>query len=303
MGSPSFAALRFENLEEGVAMTSRNTRVRVLSMLAAALALFAGLLVGSAPAQADDDDKFLKVSSWCGQYIYFTNLSSDEVEVDYEFVVPLSPFSKKEGHFSLDPHKSYTLKAIGGQPGGPVHRLYYYAESDEHYQQGYVDQWKYCKKPLVQAYVQCGYVIFTNVFNHKVTVEYQKGSDYGDWDDEFSIFPKQSKKVKFDHKILWYNAESRWDDNYRRQVGTLYQPQKCDKYKEYDDYKKKHDDDDDDEFEPHDAGDYILKMLTFTGGPVVDKPSFGQLFRRFSGAVNTNNSDGTAAVGNVSANN
>lgn len=284
-------------------MTSR--KARVLSILSATFAVFAALLATAAPAQADDhdQDKFIKVSTWCGQYVYFTNLGSDEVEVDYEFVVPLSPFSTKEGHFSLDPHESYTLKAIGGKVGGPVHRLYYYAESDDHYQEGYVDQWKYCKKPLVKAYVDCEYAYFTNAFNHRVTVEYQRGSEYDEWDDDFSFFPSQNKKVKFDHKVLWYQAESRWgDDNYRRQVGTLYRPSTCKKYEEYDEYKKKHDDDDDDdEFEPHDAGDYILKMLTFTGGPVVDKPSFGQLFRRFSiGGVNTDNSDGTAATGNLS---
>ena len=280
-------------------MISRPSRVRVFSIVTASVAVFAGLLVSSTPAQADDDKKFVKVSSWCGQYVYFTNLSSDEVEVKYEIVVPLSPFSAKEGHFSLDSHESYTLKAYGGQVGGPVHRLYYNAESDDHYQQGYVDQWKYCKKPLVKAYVQCGYVNFTNVFNHRVKVKYQEGSDYGDWDDEFWFYPSQYKKVEFHKKVLWYVAESRWNDHYRRQVGTLYKPSKCGKYDEYDDYKKKHEDDDDDEFEPHDAGDFILKMLTFTGGPVVDKPSFGQLFRRFSGAVTSNNSDGTAAVGNI----
>ena len=109
----------------------------------------------------------------------------------------------------------------------------------------------------------------------------------------------ESKKIEFDTKVLWFSAESRWgDDNYRRQVGTLYQPKKCDD--EYDDDKKKHDDDDDDdECELHDAGDFILKIIPFTGGPVLDKSTFGNLFRRFSGAVNTNNSDGTAAVGNV----
>jgi hypothetical protein len=278
MGSRSFAALRFEDPEEGGVMTPRISRVRILSILAATLAVFAALLASSAPAQADDDDKIIKVSSWCGYYVYFTNPSSHEVDVDYEIVVPLSPFSSKDGHFSLDPHETYKLQAYGGQKGGPVHRLYYYAESDDHDQEGYVDQWKHCaKKPLVKYSVHCGYATFTNVFNHKVKVKYQEGGDYGEWDDDFFFYPGQSKKIEFDSKVLWWSAESRWgDDHYRRLVGTIYQPKYCD---EYEDYKKKHDDDDDDddEFKLHDAGDFILKIIPFSDGPLIDKP-FKKLF-------------------------
>ena len=177
MGSRSYSALRFENLEEGAAMDSRISRVRVFSILTTAFGVFAALMVMSAPAQADDDDKIITVSSWCGQYVKFTNRSSDEVDVSYEIVVPLSPFSSKYGKFSLDSHESYTLKAYGGQKGGPAHRLYYKAESDDHDQKGYVDQWKYCKKSLVKTSVQCGYATFTNVFNHRVKVRYQEGPE------------------------------------------------------------------------------------------------------------------------------
>ena len=169
-------------------MTSRISRVRMFSIVAAALAVLAGLLVSATPAQADDDDKIIKVSTWCGQYVYFTNRSSEELDVYYEIVVPLSPFAAKDGHFSLDPHETHTLKAYGGQQGGPVHRLYYKAESDDHHQDGYVDQWKYCKKPLVKAYAKCGYAYFTNVFNHRVKVKYQEGPDYGYWDDDFKLY-------------------------------------------------------------------------------------------------------------------
>ena len=234
--------------------------------VAAALTVLVGLLVGSSPAQAHDDDEHLiKVSSWCGQSVIFTNLTSDEVDVSYEIVVPLSPFSAKEGDFSLDSHETYTLPAYGGQKGGPVHRLYYMAEYDDHHQEGYVDQWKYCKQPLVKTYVQCGYVTFTNVFNHRVKVEYQQGPDYGDWDDDFRLYPGKSKKIEFEKTVLWFSAESRWDDHYRRQVGTLYQPKKCDEYKKA---KKNDDDHDDDEWELHDAGDFILKIIPFSGGPL-----------------------------------
>ncbi len=246
-------------------MASRLSFLRRSAWLATILSVLATLLM-SAPAQADDDEHFIKVSSWCGQYVKFTNLSSEEVDVSYEIAVPLSPFSSTVGSFSIEPHETYSLQAYGGQKGGPVHRLYYKADYDDHEQEGYVDQYKYCKKPLVKTYVQCGYVTFTNVFNHKVTVRYQQGHDYGDWDEDFWFYPKQYKKVEFDSKVLWYSAESRWGDHYRRQVGTIYQPKKCD---EYDDYKKKHDDDDDDdEFELHDAGDFILKILPFSRGPL-----------------------------------
>ena len=247
-------------------MASRLSFLSRSAGLATALAVLAALLVTAAPAQADDD-KIIKVSSWCGYYVKFTNFSDEEVDVSWEIVVPLSPFSSKVGSFSVDPHETYSLQAYGGQKGGPVHRLYYKAESDDHEQEGYVDQWKYCKKPLVKTYVYCGYVKFTNVFNHKVTVKYQEGGDYGEWDDDFWFYPYQYKNVEFDSKVLWYSAESRWgDDKYRRQVGTVYQPKKCD---EYEDYKKKHeDDDDDDEWELHDAGDFILKIIPFTGGPL-----------------------------------
>ena len=277
MGSPSTSALGFENLEEGVAMASRNSRVRVLSVLASTLAVLAALLATATPAQADhDDDHLIKVSSWCGYYVKFTNFSDEEVDVYWEIVAPLSPFSAKDGHFSLDPHESYTLQAYGGQKGGPHHRLYYKAESDDHEQEGYVDQWKYCKKPLVKWSVHCGYVTFTNVFNHRVKVRYQEGPDYGYWDDDFLLFVGKSKKIDFDKKVLWFSAESRWgDDNYRRQVGTLYQPKKCEEYKKHDD-----DDDDDDEWELHDAGDFILKIIPFTDGPLLDTSTLGGLFRR-----------------------
>jgi hypothetical protein len=260
-------------------MSSRIPSLRLLACLATALTLFGSLMVLSAPAQADhDDDHLVKVSSWCGQSVLFTNLSSEEVDVSWEIVVPLSPFPSKVGEFSLDSDETYTLQAYGGQKGGPVHRLYYKAESDDYEQEGYVDQYKYCKKPLVKTSVQCGYVTFTNVFNHKVTVRYQQGHDYGDWDEDFWLYPTQDKKVEFDSKVLWYSAESRWGDHYRRQVGTVYQPKKCD---EYEDYKKKHDDDDDDdEFELHDAGDFILKIIPFTDGPLLDTSTFGGLFRR-----------------------
>ena len=262
-------------------MTSRNSRVRISSILVASLAALVALLAGSAPVQADDDDddhKLIKVSSWCGYYVYFTNRTSHEVDVDYEIVVPLSPFSSKDGHFSLDPHETYRLKAYGGQKGGPVHRLYYNAERGNHDQSGHVDQWKHCgKKPLVKYYVKCGYAYFTNVFNHKVKVKYQEGGDYGDWEDDFFFYPGQYKRVYFESKVLWWSAESKWDDHYRRQVGTIYQPKHCDEYK---DYKKKHDDDDDDdEWELHDAGDFILKIIPFSDGPLIDKP-FKSLFGR-----------------------
>ena len=76
--------------------------------------------------------------------------------------------------------------------------------------------------------------------------------------------------------MLWFSAESRWgDDHYRRQVGTLYQPKKCEEFKKHDD-----DDDDDDEWELHDAGDFILKIIPFTDGPLLDTSTFGGLFRR-----------------------
>jgi hypothetical protein len=248
-------------------MASRLSSIPRSAYVATALALLAGLLVMSAPAQADDDEKIIKVSTWCGQSVRFTNLSDEDVHVSWEIVVPLSPFSAKDGTFSVDPHENYTLQAYGGQKGGPVHRLYYKAESDDHEQEGYVDQWKYCTKPLVKTYVYCGHVKFTNVFNHKVTVKYQEGGDYGDWDKDFWFFPYQYKNVEFDSKVLWYSAESRWGEHYRRQVGTIYQPKKCDEYKEY---EKKHDEDkDDDEWELHDAGDFILKIIPFTGGPLL----------------------------------
>jgi hypothetical protein len=260
-------------------MSSRIPSLRLFVCLATALALLGSLIVLSAPAQADhDDDHVVKVSSWCGYYVKFTNLSDEEVDISYEIVVPLSPFSSKVGEFSLDPHETYTLKAYGGQKGGPVHRLYYKVESDDdHYQEGYVDQWKYCKKPLVKTSVQCGYVTFTNVFNHRVKVRYQEGPDYGLWEDDFLLYVGQSKRIEFDETVLWFSAESRWDDHYRRQVGTVYQPKKCDEYEEK---AKEHDDeDDDDEWELHDAGDFILKVIPFSGGPLLDK-TFGGLFGR-----------------------
>jgi hypothetical protein len=258
-------------------MTSRNTRVRVLSILASTVALSAALLAAAAPAQADhEDDHIIKVSSWCGYYVKFTNVSDEEVEVHWEIVAPLSPFSAKDGHFSLDPDESYTLKAYGGNQGGPHHRLYYKAESDDHDQDGYVDQWKSCKSPLVKASVKCGQATFTNVFNHRVKVRYQEGPEYGFWDDDFTLKVNRSKQIEFDQKVLWFSAESRWDDdNYRRQVGTLYQPKNCKEYKKHDD-----DDDDDDEWELHDAGDFILKIIPFTDGPLLDTSTFGGLFRR-----------------------
>ena len=257
-------------------MASRLSILPQSACLATALTVLAALLVAAAPAQADhDDDHIIKVSYWCGQTVKFTNLSSDEVDVYWEIVAPLSPFSAKDGDFSLDPHESYTLKAYGGQQGGPHHRLYYKAESDDHDQEGYVDQWKYCKKPLVKTSVQCGYATFTNVFNHRVKVRYQEGPNYGYWDDDFRLRVGRSKKIEFDKKVLWFSAESRWDDdNYRRQVGTLYQPKKCEEYKKHDD------DDDDDEWELHDAGDFILKIIPFTDGPLLDTSTFGGLFRR-----------------------
>lgn len=251
-------------------MTSRPVPFRVLPILAA-VTLVAAMLTLAAPAHADDDDHLVKVSSWCGQSVRFTNLTDEKVHISYEISVPLSPFSAKEGEFSVGPHKYYWLQAYGGQKGGPIHRLYYKVESDDHEQEGYVDQWKYCKKPLVKWYVKCGYVTFTNVFSHRVTVKYQEGGDYGEWDDDFRLYPGKSKKIEFDSKVLWFSAESRWDDHYRRQIGTIYQYKKCD---EYEDYKKKHkDDDDDDEFELHDAGDFILKIIPFSGGPLLDKLS------------------------------
>ncbi|MGH3473793.1 MAG: hypothetical protein ACRDOT_02660 [Aeromicrobium sp.] len=257
-------------------MASRPSFLPRFACLATALTVLAALLVTAAPAQADhDDDHILSVSSWCGQTVRFTNLSSDEVDVYWEIVAPLSPFSAKVGDFSLDPRESYTLNAIGGLEGGPAHRLYYKAESDDHDQEGYVDQWKYCKTPLVKTYVECGYVTFTNVFNHRVKVRYQQGHDYGDWDDDFLLFVGRSKKIEFDEKVLWFSAESRWDDNYRRQVGTIYQPEQCEEYKKHDD-----DDDDDDEWELHDAGDFILKIIPFSDGPLLDTSTFGGLFRR-----------------------
>ena len=257
-------------------MASRLSILPQSACLATALTVLAALLVAAAPAQADhDDDHILKVSYWCGQTVKFTNLSSDEVDVYWEIVAPLSPFSAKDGDFSLDARESYTLKAYGGLQGGPHHRLYYKAESDDHDQEGYVDQWKYCKKPLVKTSVQCGYATFTNVFNHRVKVRYQEGPNYGYWDDDFRLRVGRSKKIEFDKKVLWFSAESRWDDdNYRRQVGTLYQPKKCEEYKKHDD------DDDDDEWELHDAGDFILKIIPFTDGPLLDTSTFGGLFRR-----------------------
>jgi hypothetical protein len=274
--------LGFEHLEEGAAMTSQTSRARVFSILAAAVSLFAGMLVFvlATPAQAYDDEHLVKVSYWCGQTVRFTNLTSDDVHISYEISVPLSPFSAKEGEFSLDAHETYWLKAYGGQKGGPVHRLYYKAESGDHDQEGYVDQWKYCKKPLVKTYAKCGHVTFTNVFNHKVKVWYQEGPDYGEWDDKFWLYPTHSKKIEFDSTVLWFSAESRWGYHYRRQIGTVYQPKKCDEYK--DEYKKvkKHGDEDDDEWELHNAGDFILKIIPFSGGPLLDKPTFRGLFRR-----------------------
>ena len=275
MGSPSFPVLRCEDLEEGGAMTSRNTRVRALTILSASVAVFAALLVTS-PAQADhEDDHLIKVSSWCGFYVKFTNYTDEEVDVYWEIVAPLSPFSAKDGKFSLDPHESYTLQAYGGQKGGPHHRLYWKAESDDHEQEGYVDQSKYCKSPLVKTYVECGYVTFTNVFNHRVKVYYQQGPEYGYWDDDFTLFVGKSKRIEFDEKVLWFSAESRWDDKYRRQVGTLYQPEQCEEYQKHDE-----DDDDDDEWELHDAGDFILKIIPFSDGPLLDTSTLGGLFRR-----------------------
>ncbi len=260
-------------------MPSRIASLRRFACLATALTLFGSLVVLSVPAQADhDDDHIVKVSSWCGYNVKFTNLSDEEVDISYEIVVPLSPFSSKYGDFSLDPRESYTLKAYGGQKGGPVHRLYYKAESDDHEQEGYVDQWKYCKKPLVKTSVTCGYVTFTNVFNHRVKVRYQEGPDYGLWEDDFRLFVGQSKRIEFDETVLWFSAESRWDHHYRRQVGTIYQPKKCDEYEEK--VKKHDDDDDDDEWELHDAGDFILKIIPFTDGPLLDTTTFGGLFRR-----------------------
>ncbi len=257
-------------------MASRLSALPRFACLVTALAVLAALLVGAAPAQADhDDDHLIKVSSWCGFYVKFTNLTDEEVDVYWEIVAPLSPFSAKDGDFSLDPHESYTLKAYGGQKGGPHHRLYYKAESDDHDQKGYVDQWKSCKSPLVKASVRCGYATFTNVFNHRVKVRYQEGPEYGYWDDDFRLKVNRSKQVEFDKKVLWFSAESRWgDDNYRRQVGTLYQPKKCKEYKKHDD------DDDDDEWELHDAGDFILKIIPFSDGPLLDTSTFRGLFRR-----------------------
>ena len=234
--------------------------------LTAALSIVAALLVVSTPASADDDvHDVVKVSSWCGQSVLFTNLTSEEVDVAYEFGVPLSLFSTKDGEFTIDPHETYTLPAYGGQKGGPPHRLFYKAESDDYEQEGYVDQWKYCKKYLVKTYVQCGYVTLTNVFDHKITVKHQEGGDYGEWDDDFWLYPGKSKKIEFDSGVLWFSAESRWGDHYRRQVGTIYHPKKCDEYKGY---KKEHDDDD--EWELHDAGDFILKIIPFSRGPLLD---------------------------------
>ena len=258
-------------------MASRLSFLPRSACVATALSVLAALLVTAAPAQADhDDDHIIRVSSWCGYYVKFTNFSDEEVEVYWEIVAPLSPFSAKDGDFSLDPHESYTLKAYGGQQGGPAHRLYYKAESDDHDQKGSVDQWKYCRKPLVKTSVQCGFATFTNVFNHRVKVRYQEGPNYGHWDDDFRLRVGRSKKIEFDKKVLWFSAESRWDDdNYRRQVGTLYQPKKCEEYKKHDD-----DDDDDDEWELHDAGDFILKIIPFTDGPLLDTSTFGGLFRR-----------------------
>ena len=274
MGSSSFPVLRCEDLEEGGAMTSRITRGRALAILSATVAVFAALLVAS-PAQADhEDDHLIKVSSWCGFYVKFTNYTDEEVDVYWEIVAPLSPFSAKDGDFTLDPQESYTLKAYGGLKGGPYHRLYWKAESDDREQEGYVDQWKYCKKPLVKTSAKCGYATFTNVFNQRVKVRYQEGPDYGYWDDDFTLFVGRSKRIDFDETVLWWSAESRWgDDNYRRQVGTIYQPKKCEEY-------KKLDDDDDDEWELHDAGDFILKIIPFTDGPLLDRSTFGGLFRR-----------------------
>jgi hypothetical protein len=284
-------------------MTSRISRARVFSILAAVLALFAALLAAAPPAQADDDDdhvkKLVSVSSWCGQYVRFTNRTSHEVDVSYEIVRPLSPFGSKEGDFELDGRESYSLKAYGSQKSG--YRLYFRAEWDDHYQQGYVDQWKYCGRYLVKTYVWCGHVKFTNVFNHKVKVRYQEGPGYGYWDDDFRLRVGRSKTIEFDSSKLWFTATSQWgDDHYRRQNGAIYQPKYCD---EYEDYKKKHDDDDDydeDEYDLHDSGDFMLKILPFTGGPLLDSSVPTVAANVGVGQLDTG---GNTATGNNSTNN
>src|SRR5689334_23155124 len=135
MFRPIPPGLRFEDPRgRCAAMTSRTVPFRVLPILAAAMTLVAGMLTLAAPAQADDDDHLVKVSSWCGQSVRFTNLTGEKVHISYEITVPLSPFSAKEGEFSVGAHQYYWLKAYGGQKGGPVHRLYYKVESDDHEQ-------------------------------------------------------------------------------------------------------------------------------------------------------------------------
>ena len=208
--------------------------------------------------------------------VKFTNLGSEEVDVYWEIVVPLSPFSSKVGEFSLDSHETYTLQAYGGQKGGPDHRLYYKAESDDHEQEGYVDQWKYCKKPLVKTSVQCGYVTFTNVFNHRVKVRVPGG-------------PRLRLLGRRLHCSS--SAGRRRSSSTRRCCGSALRadgatttiggrsarstsPSECEEYKKHDD------DDDDDEWELHDAGDFILKIIPFTDGPLLDTSTFGGLFRR-----------------------
>ena len=240
-------------------MSSHGATRRIVTTVAALAVGLTGLMaVAAAPAQADD--KLVKVSPWCKRVVTFTNLTSKKVRVEYESGVPISPFSDKDGKFTLKPYSSYTLKAPGGDYHSDelfTHRLYWEAEKygdDDDDQDGYVKQWRNCKG-LVKTQVWCGHVKFKNFTGFTVRVSYRDGSDYYYWDDDFTLYAYKSKTIEFNSRKLHYLAEKGSGGSYRQQFGTVYMPKKCDDYDDDDD------DDDDDDYDPDFFGNFILRLI------------------------------------------
>jgi hypothetical protein len=197
-------------------------------MFAVAPTVMAGLLVAAAaPAQADDD--LVRVSSWCGSYVTFRNITSKKVYVSYRSGVPVSPFPAQQGEFYLKGYSTYTLKVKGSKhygDEGTTHRLYYEAERGDDDQDGYVRQWKNCGGLVKYSTYKC-YVKFTNISPYRVWITIKDGDDYFYWDDEFRLYSGKSKTIEFRARVLKFTAERRSDDGYKRQSGTVYLPKKC----------------------------------------------------------------------------